>query len=98
MDKVSLEDLLSQTDNLYEAVVVMSRRARQVNDEQKSQIDKEREHVAVTDSRESEDYDDVEIDREALTREYTKYPKPTFLSMAEMKKKDIHWEYPEEDV
>ncbi|HDQ44999.1 MAG TPA: DNA-directed RNA polymerase subunit omega [bacterium] len=96
MDKIALEDLLKETDNLYETVVAMSKRARQVNDEQKKIIDKERENLPVPETRESEDLDDVEIDREALAREYTKYPKPTFVAMNEMKEKQILWDFPEE--
>jgi DNA-directed RNA polymerase omega subunit len=96
MEKISLEELLTQTDNLYEAVVAMSKRARQINDEQKRIIDREKENLPVPEARESEELDEVEIDREALTREYTKYPKPTYVAMEEMKEEKIHWEFAEE--
>ena len=96
MEKISLEDLLTKTDNLYEAVVAMSRRARQNNDDQKAIIDQEKESLPVPETRDSEDLDDVEIDREALMRDYTKYPKPTYVSMEEMKDEKIDWEFPEE--
>lgn len=95
MSKVSLDDLLKDNQNIYEAVVVMSKRARQVNDDQKMLIDKDRDVQPQVEMRDTEEFDDVEIDREALMREYTKYPKPSRVAMVEMAQDIIHWEYPE---
>jgi len=72
MAKVSVEDLLKESTNIYEAVAIIAKRSRQINDIQKRQIDSERESMPVVDIRDSEDFEDVEIDREALNREYIK--------------------------
>jgi DNA-directed RNA polymerase subunit K/omega len=88
------EELSQMTGNLYAAVVVMSRRARQVTDEQKVIIDSEREVVPVIETKENEDFDEVEIDREALGRSYHKFPKPVQVAIDEMAQSKIHWEIP----
>jgi DNA-directed RNA polymerase omega subunit len=93
MSQISIEDLRNKTGNIYEAVVVMSKRARQINDEQKMQIEMEMEHVPQVNNRDNEDFDDVEIDREALMREHKTYPKPSTLSLDQMLKDKINFRY-----
>jgi len=97
MSNVSLDDLMQDNRNIYESVVVMSRRARQVNDDQKMLIDRDRDVQPQNDMRDTEEFEDVEIDREALMREYIKYPKPSKVAMTEMVEDKIHWEYPAEE-
>ena len=97
MTDVSLEEFLKKTDNMYEAVVAMFRRARQVNDEQKQQIELEMDTTPVVDNRENEEFDDVEIDREALMREHKKYPKPSKVAMKEMSDGKIAFRYIDPD-
>jgi DNA-directed RNA polymerase omega subunit len=100
MSDFSIEDVTNQAGSIYEAVVVLSRRARQINDEQKKQIESEMDITPVQENRESEDFDDLEIDREALLREHKKYPKPTNLSIDEMLENKIsyHYDAPEEET
>ena len=96
--EVSLEDLLKRAANLYEAVVVMSKRARQVNDEQKLRIMMDLGGTSVAETKEGEDFGDIEIDREALMREHEKYPKPTRVTLEEMVNGMLEYRYdfPEE--
>ncbi len=93
MSQVSVEDLLKESRNIYESVAIVARRARQVNELQKRQIDSERDTMPVVDIRDSEDFEDVEIDREALNREYVKMPKPTRIAMEQMRDDEISWRY-----
>lgn len=97
MMDISLEDLLKKTNNVYEAVAIMFRRARQITDEQKRMIESEMEPVSGQDARDAEDFDEVEIDREALMREHKKYPKPTRVAMKEMMNGKIQHRYTDED-
>jgi DNA-directed RNA polymerase omega subunit len=92
MKELSVEDLASKTGNIYEAVVVMARRARQVTDEQKSLIDRDREVVPTIDNKENEDFDEVEIDHEALMKNHVKFPKPARVAIEEMAEGSVHWE------
>jgi len=91
--ELSLEDLLKKTESVYEAVAIMFRRARQITDEQKLQIEMEMDTPSIPENKESEDFDDVEIDREALQREHKKYPKPTRVAMEEMIRGKIQHKY-----
>jgi DNA-directed RNA polymerase omega subunit len=95
MEKISIEDLLEETNNIYESVVVMAKRARQINNEQKLEIDMNMDTPTVLDNKENEDFDDVEIDREALLREHKKFPKPSRVAIQEMAQKEIHFSYKE---
>ena len=99
MSDVSIMDLKKKTDNIYETVVVMCKRARQINDEQKLQIEMEREIVPGVENRENEDFDEVEIDREALLKEHKKYPKPSEVAIEEMLEEKIEYRFidPEEE-
>lgn len=95
MDELSLEEKLQKDGNIYEAVVVMAKRARQITDEQKKQIEEETDIVIEMGNRESEDFDEVEIDREALNREHIKMPKPTAAAIQEMIDSEIEYKYRE---
>lgn len=93
MAEISVEDLMKEASSIYEAVVVMSRRARQITDEQKLLLDMEKESEPVVDNKENEDFDEVEIDREALMRDHIKLPKPSRLAMEEMASGKIKYEF-----
>jgi len=97
MTKISVEALANKTGNIYEAVAIMAKRARQINDIQKRKIDRERETLPIIDLRDSEDFEDVEIDRDALNREYTKMPKPTRLAIEQMSEGIVEFRYKSED-
>jgi DNA-directed RNA polymerase subunit K/omega len=83
MANLSFEELAEKSENIYEAVVALSKRARQITDEQKMRLLQEMDAIPVLDSRDAEDFDEVEIDRDALQREREKIPKPTTVAMEE---------------
>ena len=91
MTEISMEDLLKENRNIYEIVVAVSRRARQINDEQRLQIEMEMDVTPVVENRDNEDFDEVEIDREALMREHRKYPKPSRIAIEEMMGEKIQY-------
>jgi len=97
MTDVSIEEIKRKKLNIYESVVIMSRRARQINDSQRQEIQAETHITPVLDNRENEDFDDVEIDREALMREHKKFPKPSSLSINELEEEKIIFRYIEPD-
>ncbi len=84
MSNISINDLTKEAKNIYEAVVVMFKRARQINDEQRLQMEMERDIIPGIENRDNEDFDEVEIDREALLKEHKKYPKPSVVAIDEM--------------
>jgi len=92
MKELSVEDLAAKTGNIYQSVVVMSRRARQVTDEQKSIIDRDRDVVPAVENKENEDFDEVEIDHEALLKNHVKFPKPARVAIEQMADGTVKWE------
>lgn len=78
-------------------VAVMARRARQVNDEQKRQIEMEMDIPQSAENKDNEDFDEVEIDREALMRDYKIYPKPTQVAIEETRGGKVEYRYIDED-
>jgi len=70
----------SARGSLYEAIVAMGLRARQVNDQIKIQLQGKMADV-MTDGDESEG---TNFDQLAISREFDMIPKPTFIAMKEM--------------
>ncbi|HHS13714.1 MAG TPA: DNA-directed RNA polymerase subunit omega [bacterium] len=97
MSEILLDRILQHSNNIYESVVAIFKRARQITNEQKQEIENEIGVSAPVDNRESEDFDEVEIDREALMREYKKYPKPSQVAIIEMAKGDLEFRYKDTD-
>ena len=97
MEKLSFDELFKGTDNIYESVVVMAKRAQQINNEQKLEIEMNMETPPVSENKENEDFDEVEIDREALMREHKKFPKPSRLAIQEMTEQQIAFRYKEKE-
>jgi len=99
MPEISFEEFAKRAENIYEAVAVMSRRARQVVDEQKRKIELEMEMNPLSETRDmTDDFDEIEIDREALKRKRTKYAKPTTVAMIEMVEDKIKFHYKDVDT
>jgi DNA-directed RNA polymerase subunit K/omega len=88
---IPLSELEKLSGNLYEAIVVIAKRARQINEEQKSLIDIETE---MDDS--MDDYEDEEEEleeQEEIPRKVIKLPKPTEIAIQEMLTGKIKWDY-----
>ena len=87
---LSLENLVKDCDNIYEAIIVLGKRARQINDEQKAYIEKEAGiDDSITDD-DGDDYFDPEAVREAKV---IKLPKPTQLAIDELIAGKIQFDY-----
>lgn len=88
---IPLSELEKLSSNLYEAIIIIAKRARQINEEQKSLIDIE------TDMDESmDDYDEEEEEieeQEEVKRKVVKLPKPTEIAIQEMLSGKIKWDY-----
>jgi DNA-directed RNA polymerase subunit K/omega len=93
------EDFLDGPVNIYEAVLIIAKRARQMGELQKRMIDR---HLGQTEMLEqaaararAEESDDAAPPEpvEHLNRPVPKFEKPVVLSMAEMKEKKIEFNY-----
>ena len=91
-ETLPLEELEKRADNIYEAIVMIAKRARQINDLQKRLLEKQAEAMAESDS-----FDDEDYDRDVVERQFLKLPKPTTIAMREMLEGKLEREYPEEE-
>jgi len=89
-DKVKIE---APTQNIYEAISIMSKRASQVNEDLKSElIDKLEEFATFNDSLEEvfENKEQIEV-----SRFYERLPKPTSIAVQEWLNDEIYYRTPD---
>jgi hypothetical protein len=89
---LDLEVLANKTGNLYEAVVILSRRARQIATNTKSELD---EKLSYFEGFESE-IEDVRMneDQVRISLEYETRPKPTEQSINQLVNDEIYFRNP----
>lgn len=87
---VDLKQATGEATSIYEAIVVMSRRARQINDELKENLSRRLESVM---SSGDEEGDITNFDQLEISREFDRIPKPTFLALDEMLDGEISFRY-----
>jgi DNA-directed RNA polymerase subunit K/omega len=90
---IDLDKLEKTAENIYEAIVVTSKRARQINEEIKIQMTQEIETV----SQKSTDDEELESnpDMANISLRYEKLPKPTIRALGEMFENEIEFRYKE---
>jgi DNA-directed RNA polymerase subunit K/omega len=85
----NIMDLCQDTDNVYESVVIIGKRANQISIEIKQDLNKKlAEFASYNDSLEEvfENREQIEI-----SRYYEKLPKPTLLATQEFVEGSIYW-------
>ena len=98
VETLDLTKILEQVDNLYEAVVIIAKRARQINDEQRSitqQILMEQAENAPPPS--LEDLEDEDLGPREPIQDYMRFPKPSVVAIKEMLEGKIKFRYVEEE-
>ncbi len=86
-----LEQLDKYADNVYEAIIMIARRAKEINRRQKEVLDAEA--AAVTND---DNYDDEGVSQDPVDHQYLKLPKPTTIALQEMLEGKLTKEYLEE--
>jgi len=92
VETLPLEEFEKYADNVYEAVVIIAKRARQINELQKRLLNAEVEAQVS-----SEDFDDEGISKDYVEHKFLKLPKPTTLALQEMLEGKLQKEYPEKE-
>lgn len=85
-----------KTGNIYQSIVIMGKRAEQINQEMKTElIQKLDEFASHTDSLEEifENREQIEV-----SKFYERLPKPTSISIKEWMAGDIYYRVPEEEA
>lgn len=93
--KRNIMDLCDETDNIYESVAIIGKRANQISIEIKQDLSKKlAEFASYNDSLEEvfENREQIEI-----SRYYEKLPKPTLLATQEFVEGKIYWRDPSKD-
>ena len=78
IETISISEIEAKADNVYESVIVIAKRARQINDEQKQLLMSEQDEY-------DEDYDAIDEEREIIPDEinFLKLPKPSTIALQE---------------
>jgi DNA-directed RNA polymerase subunit K/omega len=91
---IPLIELEKYVDNVYEAVVVIAKRAKQINEEQRRLFE------INTDDYDDDDSEDFDEEGEAPAPEeihYVKLPKPTRIALEELMSGQLKCEYIERE-
>jgi DNA-directed RNA polymerase subunit K/omega len=96
---VAMHEFLEQTGNIYEAIIVASKRARQIHDDLKIELAGQLETLkALNATPESEDDSEVTVanpDQLKISLEFEKRRKPTEVAIDEVRAKKVPYRYKE---
>jgi DNA-directed RNA polymerase subunit K/omega len=88
-DTLPLEEIEKHADNIFEAIVIIAKRARQINDYQKRLVQDEVENNLKNDN-----FDDEGVNRDLVDRQFLKFPNPTSIAMQELIQGKLSRDYP----
>jgi len=91
---LDLEKFESKAGNIYEAVVVASLRAKQINDEQKMELTSRLEPIIA---KEEEEETMMNQDKLNISLEFEQRPKPTLQSVEEMMNDELNFRHKEKE-
>jgi len=93
LEPLNLTVIDSYAENIYEAIVVLSRRARQINEEIKIQLNQELE--MFTTRMDSDEEIETNPEQMRISIEFEKMPKPTQQAVADLMADRITYRYKE---
>ncbi len=82
-----LKEIEKHADNIYEAIIILAKRARQINNQQKQTLFQEQEYEPYDDFEEEDD----EVNGSEIN--YVKFPKPTNIALEEFLSGQIEFKY-----
>jgi DNA-directed RNA polymerase omega subunit len=96
---IHIEELKKHSSNIYEAIMIIAKRARQINDEQKRLIEQETGYDSSMDNVNDDDSDDdsseAAEERQTHPVKYIKLLKPTSIALEEMLSGRLTYQYAE---
>jgi hypothetical protein len=84
----NVEKLLDKTGNIYQSIVIMSKRARQIAANEKLELD---EKLSYFEGFDEEDDFTFNEEQERISREFEKRPHATRRAIAEMENDEIYF-------
>ena len=96
---LDIDRLSAQAENVYEAIVVLLKRARQINEEMKIEFNQRIEMLQsrIFEPEEESDQPQTNPDQILIAQEFEKRPKPTETAIHEFLDGTISYRYKEED-
>ncbi|MBM4158790.1 MAG: DNA-directed RNA polymerase subunit omega [Ignavibacteria bacterium] len=91
---IDIKKLLENVENTYEAVVVAAKRARQINDELRMELNQRLEPIVT---KETEDDTIMNQDKLNLSLDFEKREKPTTQALKEITDGKIEFRYKEDE-
>jgi DNA-directed RNA polymerase subunit K/omega len=96
---VAMHEFLAQAGNIYEAIIVASKRSRQIHDEMKLELTQQLETLkALNATPEPEDDSEVTVanpDQLKISMEFERRAKATEIAINEVRAKKIPYQYKE---
>jgi DNA-directed RNA polymerase subunit K/omega len=94
---VEITELESKAANIYEAIVVLSKRARQINEETKLEFNQRLETITAlpASTNPDEEEPDANPDQLKISLEFEKRPKPTEVAIKEILNDELVFHYKE---
>ncbi len=90
-----LMDMCEETGNIYESVVIMSKRANQIGTEMKNDLQRKLKEFAQGNDTLEETFENRE--QVEISKYYEKLPKPTLIATEEFEEGNIYFRNPEKD-
>lgn len=98
---VNMDDFLSKVSNVYEAVIVAAKRARQIHSDVKIALNKHIETLQQLQPTQIDTEDDTEPvpnpDQSRISLQFESLPKPTEIAVNELLDGKLKWRYAEEE-
>ncbi|HMS64236.1 MAG TPA: DNA-directed RNA polymerase subunit omega [Ignavibacteria bacterium] len=91
---LDLDKFESKTANLYESIVVVSKRSRQINDSIKLELNQKLEPIIA---KETEDDSIMNQDKLNISLEFEKREKPTIKSISELMDDKLNYRFKYQD-
>ena len=90
-----LRELDKETDNLYESIVIMSKRANQISNNIKEELHQKLSEFASS----NDNLEEVFENREQIeiSKHYEKMPKPTLIAVSEFLDGKVYYRNPQKD-
>jgi len=96
---LNLEELTGKAENVYEAIVILLKRARQINEEMKIEFNQRIEMLQsrIFEPEDESDQPQTNPDQILVAQEFEKRPKPTETAVNELMTGKLEYRYKEED-
>lgn len=95
---IDLEKFIATTKNIHEAIVIASKRARQINEELKIEFNQRVELFSGKIEPDTGEDNEVNPDQLKVSIEFERRPKSTDLALNELMNGEIRWKYKEPEA